>query len=134
MKMALIILVVALTAGYAQARQNQQIDCLGVNQQGTLTITDKGVSVKMIELDQLGREDYKAENMTMKENLRNRTITYSNKAKRMSVTIPKSWLGKTFSRLHKNDARGGYKIVEETAFKYNERGSLSISECSSFMY
>lgn len=108
-------------AAVAQAR-TQVVHCLGLYQEGTLTIAGSNVSV---EINDEGLQKT-ATGLAPAIDARSGTITYSNSAG-MEVTIPQAWVGKKFARRHKLDAKLGYQIIEQTKFD-----TIVVSECESY--
>jgi hypothetical protein len=114
-------LLISLCCSFGFAGQRTQvIRCLGMFQEGSLVIGVKGFSVFVND------EGFVTRAHDLKQSTeKNGAVTFS--SDKISVSVPKIWIGKSFTRLHKSDPKNGHQITEYVKF-----GPLKISECESF--
>jgi len=104
---------------------------------GSASFTDQEtnkIENNLIEATMVGESSIYTEMLTKKTINNNNTVTFSEQKGPMSVTIPITWLNKTFSRFSKHDQSKGYQIREQTNFVYGINQMLSLSECESWLY
>ncbi len=133
MKIFILIALSVIAAAPSAFAKSQTIFCVGLYQEGILSIENKVVKVKMNN-----DSDIYSVKLTEKTvNKQDGTVTFAQKRGPVKVTIPENWLNKNIERFSKHDDERGYQIKEQVRFVYdhvNEMDySLLLSECESWI-